>query len=249
MKVKLYAIPGSHPVMAARLMLEYKGIPYKRIDLFPVVSRAIVRMLGFPGNRVPAMKIDGRRVQGTAAIARELDRLVPSPPLFPADPEKRRAVEEAESFADGFQQTPRCVIWWALKQDPSPQKEFLEGARLGLPASVLVKTSAPVVWGARRLNDSYDPNVERMLASLPESLDRIDRWIAEGVLDGPELNAADFQIATSLRLLMAFEDLEPAIAGRPAGALAKRVVPRPPGHIPPVFPDRWLQPLRSATAA
>ena len=38
--VKLYSIPGSHPAAAARAMLEHKGIPYRRVDLPPVVSRA-----------------------------------------------------------------------------------------------------------------------------------------------------------------------------------------------------------------
>jgi hypothetical protein len=36
---KLYTIPGSHPAMAARRMLELKEIPYKRVDLMPVISR------------------------------------------------------------------------------------------------------------------------------------------------------------------------------------------------------------------
>ena len=35
----LYVIPGSHPSMAARLMLERKGISYKRRDLIPVMSK------------------------------------------------------------------------------------------------------------------------------------------------------------------------------------------------------------------
>ena len=35
----LYVIPGSHPSMIARRMLELKGIPYKRTDLMPVISR------------------------------------------------------------------------------------------------------------------------------------------------------------------------------------------------------------------
>ena len=33
MKVTLFVIPGSHPGIAARLMLERKGIDYRRIDL------------------------------------------------------------------------------------------------------------------------------------------------------------------------------------------------------------------------
>jgi glutathione S-transferase len=248
MNVKLYGIPGSHPVMSARLMLEHKGIDYRRVDLLPVVSRMLVRALRFSGNRVPAMKIDGRRVQGSQEIARELDRVKPEPPLFPSDPEKRRAVEEAEAWGDGFQQVPRTIIWWAIKRDPASQLGFLEDAKLGLPPRLLVKTAGPVVWGARRLNDSYDPTVQRTLAEIPPALDRIDRWIAEGVLNGAELNAADFQIATSVRLLMCFEDLLPAIEGRPSGELAKRVVPKAPGHIAPVYPPDWLSPLQPAAA-
>ena len=38
-KVRLYTIPGSHPGVAAQLMLKYKGIEFKRTDLFPVISK------------------------------------------------------------------------------------------------------------------------------------------------------------------------------------------------------------------
>jgi glutathione S-transferase len=79
-------------------------------------------------------------------------------------------------------------------------------------------------------------------------LDRIDAWIEAGALDGEQLNAADIQIAASVRLAMTFDDLRPAIESRPAGKLAMRVVPDYPGHTPPVFPPAWLQPLHSAAA-
>ena len=36
MEAHLYVLPASHPAFTARLMLEYKGIPYKRTDLMPV---------------------------------------------------------------------------------------------------------------------------------------------------------------------------------------------------------------------
>ena len=48
------------------------------------------------------------------------------------------------------------------------------------------------------------------------------------MLNGEQLNAADFQIAPSLGLAMTLDDLRPAIENRPAGALAKRVVPELP---------------------
>ena len=98
-------------------MLEHKGIAYKRTDLLPVISKGALRALGFPGITVPAMKIDGRKMQGSREIARELDRLRPEPPLFPADPEKRVAVEEAERFGDEELQPPiRQILWWACKR-------------------------------------------------------------------------------------------------------------------------------------
>ena len=50
MNVRLYNIPGSHPAMAVQLMLQHKGIPYKRTDLFPV-SPSQIAGAGLPGTR------------------------------------------------------------------------------------------------------------------------------------------------------------------------------------------------------
>ncbi len=250
MEARLYVIPGSHPSMAARLMLEAKGVEYKRTDLMPVVSKGVLRVVGFPGITVPALKIDGRKVQGTGAIARELDRLRPDPPLLPADPDQRAAVEEAERFGDvDLQQPIRAIAWWALRKDKAPLRSYSEGAKLGIPIGLALKTAGPIVAAAARLNNSTDENVQRSLAALPTMLQRIDDWIAAGTIGGAQLNVADYQIAPSLRLAMSFDDLRPAIESRPAGELAKRVVPDFPGKTPPVLPPAWLQPLRSETAA
>jgi glutathione S-transferase len=106
--VRLYTIPGSHPGVAVQLMLRHKGIAFKRTDLFPAISRVIVRRaLRFPAGTVPALKIDGQRVHGSREIAHELERLQPEPPLFPADPQKRVAVEEAERFGSGLPFAPQ----------------------------------------------------------------------------------------------------------------------------------------------
>src|SRR3954452_12477462 len=121
MNACLYVIPASHPSIAAALMLEHKGIDYKRTDLMPVVSKGVLRAVGFPGVTVPALKIDGDKVQGSRAIARELDRLRPEPSLFSADAEQRAAVEEAERFGDEELQHPiRQILWWGMKKDHAP---------------------------------------------------------------------------------------------------------------------------------
>src|SRR2546426_10391924 len=97
---KLYVIPGSHPAMAARRMLELKGIPYKRVDLMPVISRGALKALRYPSNTVPSLSIQGRKLTGSRSIARELDRIRPEPPLYPSDPEELVAVEEAERWGE-----------------------------------------------------------------------------------------------------------------------------------------------------
>jgi glutathione S-transferase len=248
--VRLYVIPASHPSTAARLMLEHKGIPYDRTDLMPGIHKGVLRALRFGGDTVPAMKIDGRRVQTSRAIARELDRIQPEPPLFPADPEARVAVEEAERFGDEDLQGPvRRTLWNALKRDRSPLRSYGEGARLGVPIGIAVKTSAPIVAAAVRYNEASDENVRADLAALPGMLNRIDDWVEAGVLNGESLNAADFQIAPSIRLAMTLDDLRPAIEGRPAGQLALRVAPEYPGRTPPILPPAWLEPLRAEAPA
>jgi glutathione S-transferase len=245
MEARLYVIPASHPSIAVSLMLDHKGIPFKRTDLMPVVSKGVLRAVGFPGNTVPALKIDGDKVQGSRPIARELERLRPEPPLFPADAGRRARVEEAERFGDEELQHPiRQMLWWGFKQDRYPLAGYSEGAKLGVPIGLAVKTGGPLVALSARFNEASDENARAAAAKLPSLLDKVDAWIEDGTLNGEQLNAADFQIAPSIGLAMTLDDLRPAIENRPAGALARRVVPNYPGRMPPVLPAEWLAPLK-----
>lgn len=246
MEARLYVIPASHPSITSALMLEHKGIAYKRTDLLPVISKGVLRTLGFPGVTVPALKIDGHKVQGSRPIARELDRLRPEPPLLPADPDQRAEVEEAERFGDERLQHPiRQILWWAIKRDRKPLRSYSEGAKLGIPLDLAMATAAPIVALSAHFNGANDDSARSAISALPAMLDKVDAWIAAGVLNGEQLNAADFQIAPSLGLALTLDDLRPAIENRPAGALAKRVVPDYPGHTPAIIPRSWLEPLQA----
>jgi glutathione S-transferase len=78
------------------------------------------------------------------------------------------------------------------------------------------------------------------LRALPETLSRIDAWIDGGVIGGATPNAADFQIAPSVRLLMCSDQLRPRLTERPCGRLAARLLPDFPGRFGPVLPPAWL---------
>ena len=246
MRATVYGIPGSHPVKSAVLMLDHKGIEHRVVQVPSVLCRPALRAMGFPGPTVPAIRMDGRRMQTTRAIARELDALQPHPPLFPKDPDTRAAVEEAERWGDEvLQPVPRRLAYATMRRDRSGMASFFEGPMLGLSPRAAVATAAPIVALGSRINDAGDDAVRADIEALPRLLDRVDELLADGVIGGAEPNAADFQIAPSVRLMMLFDDLEPAIQGRPAAEHATTIVPRYPGHMHAALPQEWLTALRS----
>ena len=251
MKFRLYGLPGSHPTMAVQAMLERKGLRFRRVDLVPFLARAIVRSgMRLPQDTVPVLALDGHRVQGSRAIVRELDRLRPDPVLIPADPDHRRAVEEAERWGEEELQHPvRQISLWAMRANHAPIRSYMERPVMGMPPAIAARLAPPFIERGVRVNEATDAAVETNLAALDSMLTRIDGWIAAGVLDGEELNAADFQIGASVRLLLTFQDLRPLIEDRPAARLARRAVPTYAGEAPPVFSAAWLEPLRSAALA
>jgi glutathione S-transferase len=243
MTATLFGVPASHPTLAAELMLRQKGVAYRRIDLAAGLHRGILRALGYKGVTVPALRLNGARVQGTRAIALALDVLAPEAPLMPADPKRRAAVEAAESRGDEvLQPVPRRLIWASLRNDHSTIATYLEGSRTGMPMPVASRAALPIIPLAAHLNKATEENVRRDLAALSELIDHVDELIAEGTLDGPERNVADYQIATSVSLLLTMDDLRPYIEGRPAERHARAIVERQPGRLPPALPGDWLPP-------
>jgi glutathione S-transferase len=238
---KLYVVPGSHPSMAGRLMLEHKGIDYRRVDLLPAIHKPALRALGFGGTTVPALRIDGRRLQSTLVISEELERLCPEPPLFPAEPEARAMVRDAETWGEVvLQPLPRRLSWWALARDRQALRTFAEGARLHVPLGPAVRTAAPIIAVERRINGASDDAIRQDMEALPGMLDRVDDLLGAGVLGGERLGAADYQIATSVRLLLCFDDLRDELERRAAGQYARATVPDFPGRVGPVIPSEWL---------
>jgi glutathione S-transferase len=241
---KLYYLTLSHPSQAARLMLARKGIDHEIKELFPGGHPAQLRMAGFRRGTVPALKVDGRRVQGSRNISRALDELQPEPRLFPADAERRRAVEEAESWGEAvFQPVPRRMFRWGMSR-LQPMRVWMV-RDMGMPAThLMARAQKPVAHAFARMAEVSDERVRADVAEFPQQLDHVDRLIADGVIGGDEPNAADFQIATTLRVFLAYEDLRGLIEGRPAGDLAMRLLPKYPGPIPPFLPAEWLAALR-----
>ena len=221
MTATLYGIPGSHAVRTGELMLEYKGIEYRRVNFPPGPHRVIVRLIGFPGDRVPAVKFeDGRRAQGTRELPRALDELVPEPRLVPDDP---RALE-AERWADDvLQQWARRMVSSTGSRDPDGLAARGAGGRLGpllTPYERPRRVVARMVLVAFGVTKEQQRDDRERTASV---LDQVDAWIADGVLNGERLHAGDFAVASSLALVEYIVALQPELQRRPLWGLLERV--------------------------
>jgi glutathione S-transferase len=247
---KLYVIPGSHACRAAMLMLDHKRVPYRTVDFVTLTHPVAARLHRFDaggqtrsaggkrpfglrfGDRlgtVPGLKAEDRRISTNYRIARFLDEQHPEPPLFPADPARRAAVEEAERWAnETLQMAARRILGAAVVGDPATFSHSTGDGRLGYLLYKRARTRRIVVkYILARIFVTSPARDRELLAQLREYLDRIDAWISDGVLGGSELNAADFMVAPSLALILYRDDVMPMFEGRPALELVDRLLPAP----------------------
>ncbi|HWF34714.1 MAG TPA: hypothetical protein VG295_05070 [Solirubrobacteraceae bacterium] len=247
--IKLYMFPGSNSALIAQLMLDHKGADYRLVKLPPGLHAFIMLGLGFETMGVPGIKWGNRRVQGSRPISRVLDEIVPERPLFPSDPAGRKAVEDAERWGEGLQNATRRIFYAAARRDRRAFRTHMCTGR-GLPMRVFLRVGAGLIirlaTGAHRASEDA---AREDVGLLPERLDQVDAWIAEGRIGGAELNAADFQIGVNVALLARIDDLAPLIAGRPAAALGRRVLPDQSTHIGHVFPAEWLPEIEASADA
>jgi glutathione S-transferase len=252
MTVRLYWIPVSHPSQAARKMLDLKQVNYQLVRVLPMNQRLHLRLAGFSGGTVPALKLDGERVQGSRAIARALDERWPDPPLFPADPEQRQRVEAAERWGEEkLQSMARRIGRFGAARSVELRRWGAQG--LPLP-DLLARASGPLAsYYARTLEAdglrASEASVRADVAAVPDMLDRVEQLLADGTLTLDPPNAAALQVLASVRLLDSYSDLHQYIGESRAAEAAREVFPKYPGPMPSFLPGAWLEPVARAYAS
>lgn len=247
-RARLYWMSVSHPSQAARRMLDMKGIEYEVVNVLPLNQRVHLRLAGFRGGTVPALKLDGRRIQGSRQIAGALDEVMPDPPLVPTEPGLRARVQEAERWGDEvLQPVPRRLARYGAWRDLELRRWAARAQRFPAP-ELVARISGPLV---RHYANTVEADggkateavVQADLAGLPALLDHADSLLADGTLSTAPPNAATLQILSSLRLLDSFTDLHPFIHQRLSVQAARQVFPDYPVEVPPFLPAQWLEPL------
>jgi glutathione S-transferase len=237
-RLTIHVLPPSHPCAAVEAALKLKGLEYERVELQAGRhGEEMERLYGEGNTTVPGLLIDGEPVHGSNAILERIEQLVAEPPLFPE--ELGDAVAAAARWGDEeLQDLGRRLPWGALHFRPESMGTLAGGEPLD-PAGT--DFAIRFVRGSWKYHGITAERLAADLADFPAKLDRIDAFVAEGVLGGERPNAADLQIGATLAVLLIVGDVRPLIEGRPAEQLARRFFDDRPGEIPAgAFPAGWV---------
>src|SRR4051794_2488663 len=237
-RLVFHVLPPSHPCATVEAALRLKGLEYEKVELkVGPHPQEMERLYGEGHRTVPGLLIDDEPVHGSNRILERLEQLAPEPSLYPGA--LAEAVRAAAQWGDEeLQDLGRRLPWGALHFRPEAMGTFGGGAALDPAGTDYAIRFARASW---KYHGITAVRLAEDLAGLPAKLDRIDAWVADGVLAGAEPNAADLQIGATLSVLLTVGDLRPLIEGRPAEQVAHTWFDERPGLVPAgAFPASWV---------
>lgn len=236
-EITLHAAPFSHPCLAVEAALQHHELEFERVDL-PLGKHPdqIEEIYGEGKRTVPGILVDGEPVHGTPAIFARLNELTGGESLYP--PATAEAIREAEAgVAEDLQTAARVLSWGALHFRPEALGTFPGGDPLD-PAGT--DFAIRMVRGSWKYIGIDAQRIGATLAELPDQLDRADTLVAEGLAGGEEPTALDFQIGSTLHLMLQIGDLRPLIEARPVARLVDRFEAGSADIPAGAFPPNWM---------
>ncbi len=242
-RLVLHVVPFSHPCLAVSAALDRFGDEYETVEFVTGRQAEAVEDVYGEGRRtVPGLLVDEEPVHGTSTIFARLDELHPDAGLYPAA--SADEIREAEAgIVEELQTTARVLIFGAMHFRPESMGTFAGVDQLD-PAGVdfAIKTMR-ASW---RYLDITAQRVYDTLQALPGQLDTVDALLESGALGGEEPTAADFQLGSSLHLLVQIGDVRPLVEERPAGKVVSTLFEPGKGNVSAgAFPPGWVPPTRS----
>src|SRR5688572_2507934 len=198
--VELLQFPYSHYNEKVRWALAHKRLPYVRRDLLPGPhAPTVLRLTG--QTQTPVVRLDGRIVAGSAAIIDALERRVPEPPLYPADPALRRRARDLQAWADAdVGPMTRRGLFAVLLREPVYVCALFAGGR-SAPVRAVYRGMFPVtrLAMARAMGLRGAASVDEAHAGVQAALDRVAREVGpHGFLAGSALSVADVAVVALL---------------------------------------------------
>lgn len=204
--LELYQFELSHYSEKVRLILDYKGLEYRKIEVTPGIGQFDVYRLS--GQRqVPVLKDGDRIIADSTEIAKYLDREYPDSPLIPTDPYQRGLCLMMEEWADesiGIKSRNTLLKAASQNQDfrtawlPTNTPDFVKNLIGSVPSDLVSFLGMSVGVGPDVLKSS--------IAELEQDLEALCLLLGDRpylVADSPTL--ADFAVA-GLSMYIKFPD-------------------------------------------
>jgi glutathione S-transferase len=202
--IELYQFELSQYSEKVRLILDYKGLDYRKIEVTPGIGQVDLFRLTGQG-QVPVLKDGNKYVVDSTEIAKYLDLEYPDRPLIPKDPKQRGLCLLMEEWADeSIGIKGRKALFAAISQDqnfrksllPSTTPDVLRTLVEGVPSDVLKVLGFGV---------GYSPDVvQSAIKDLRQDLEALTLLLADSpYLVGDEPCLADFAVA-GLSILLKF---------------------------------------------
>lgn len=230
--LELYQFELSQYAEKARLILDYKGLPYRKIEVTPGIGQ--VELFQLTGQRkVPVLKDGNTYIADSTEIAKYLDRQYPDRPLIPTDPKQRGLCLLIEEWADeSIGIKSRKALFGALSQDQSFRNSLLPTATPDIVRN-LIELVPPDVLKVLGFGVGYSPDVVKAAtADLKQDLEALCLLLSDSpYLVGDQPTLADLAVA-GLSMLIKFPDgpyldLPATLKGKGVPGLADSVVYQP----------------------
>lgn len=204
--LELYQFELSQYSEKVRLILDYKGLTYRKIEVTPGIGQ--VELFRLTGKRqVPVLKDGNQYIADSTEIAKYLDRQYPERPLIPQAPHERGLCLMMEEWADeSIGIKGRKALFSAISQDQSLRKSLLPNSTPDVVRSLVesVPTEALRVLG---FGVGYTPDaVQAAISDLKQDLEALCLLLQDRpYLVGDEPSLADLSVA-GLSILLKFPD-------------------------------------------
>ncbi len=206
MTIELYQFEPSQYSEKVRFILDYKGLPYKKIEVTPGVGQ--LEVFRISGQRqVPVIKDGATVVADSTAIALYLERKYPDQPLIPTEPRAKALTLIMEEWADeSIGIKGRKVLFGALTQNqsfrtaflPASTPDFVKTVIGAVPPEFLDVLGAGVGLGVDAIKAAQD--------SLKQDLEALCLILQDSpYLTGSQPTLADLTVA-ALSILIKFPD-------------------------------------------
>ncbi|NJL89776.1 MAG: glutathione S-transferase family protein [Coleofasciculaceae cyanobacterium SM2_1_6] len=206
MAIELYQFEMSQYSEKVRMILDFKGLPYKKIEVTPGVGQLeVFRMSG--QRQLPVLKDGSTVIADSTAIAFYLEKQYPEKPIIPSDPKKKGLCLMMEEWADESIGTKsRKVLFGALSQNqnfrtsilPSTTPDFVKTFVGSVPTEVFDVLGIGVGLGSDAIKSAQD--------ALKQDLEALCLILSNSpYLVGDQPTLADLSVA-SLSILLKYPE-------------------------------------------